>query len=154
MQDQRHDPRIPLIAAAEVTEVATGTRLSARTSDISRSGCYIDSLNPTAVKKSNFPRALSMSAQAWAWAFASTKICLLHKRPFSIAGSPAQSKASWLKDFYFYTYHRWLKFAALLIWRYHLCSSHAPIGYSHPPRSVALGNPRCAFCRTFRGCPG
>ena len=50
MQDQRHDPRIPLIAAAEVTEVASGTRLSARTSDISRAGCYIDSLNPTPVK--------------------------------------------------------------------------------------------------------
>jgi hypothetical protein len=50
MQDQRQDPRIPLIAAAEVTEVATGTRLSARTSDISRTGCYIDSLNPTPVK--------------------------------------------------------------------------------------------------------
>ena len=50
MQDQRHDPRMPLIAAAEVTEVATGTCLSARTSDISRTGCYIDSLNPTPVK--------------------------------------------------------------------------------------------------------
>jgi Ribonuclease G/E len=50
MQDQRHDPRIPLIAAVEITEVATGTRLSARTSDISRAGCYIDSLNPTPVK--------------------------------------------------------------------------------------------------------
>jgi len=50
MQDKRHDPRIPLIAAVEVTEVATGTRLDARTSDISRTGCYIDTLNPTPVK--------------------------------------------------------------------------------------------------------
>jgi hypothetical protein len=50
MQDHRSDPRVPLIAAAEVTEVATGTRLAARTSDVSRSGCYIDTLNPTPCK--------------------------------------------------------------------------------------------------------
>jgi hypothetical protein len=50
MEGKQRDPRIPLIAAAEVTEVATGTRLSARTSDISRTGCYIDTLNPTPVK--------------------------------------------------------------------------------------------------------
>ena len=50
MQDKRSGVRIPLIADVEVTEVATGARLSARTSDISRSGCYIDTLNPTPVK--------------------------------------------------------------------------------------------------------
>lgn len=48
MLNKRHDPRAPLIADAEVTEVATGTRLSARTSDLGRTGCYIDTLNPTA----------------------------------------------------------------------------------------------------------
>ena len=50
MQDKRIDPRVPLIAVVEVTEVATGTRLSARTSDLSRTGCYIDTLNPTPAK--------------------------------------------------------------------------------------------------------
>jgi hypothetical protein len=50
MQDQRNDSRVPLIAAAEITDLATGACLSARTSDISRTGCYIDSLNPTAIK--------------------------------------------------------------------------------------------------------
>src|SRR5262252_2378156 len=50
IEDKRHDPRVPLIAAVEVTEVATGARLSARTSDLSRSGCYIDTLNPTRSK--------------------------------------------------------------------------------------------------------
>ena len=50
MQDKRSDQRIAFIAAVEVTEVATGTRLSARTSDLSRSGCYIDTLNPTPAK--------------------------------------------------------------------------------------------------------
>ena len=47
MQDKRNAIRVAFIAAVEVTEVATGTRLSARTSDLSRTGCYIDTLNPT-----------------------------------------------------------------------------------------------------------
>ena len=50
MQDKRNDLRVPLIAVAEVTEVASGTRLTARTSDLSRTGCYIDTLNPTPAK--------------------------------------------------------------------------------------------------------
>jgi len=50
MQDKRSDLRVPLIAVAEVTEVASGTRLTARTSDLSRTGCYIDTLNPTPAK--------------------------------------------------------------------------------------------------------
>ena len=50
MPDKRNDQRIAFIAAVEVTEAATGTRLSARTSDLSRSGCYIDTLNPTPSK--------------------------------------------------------------------------------------------------------
>lgn len=50
MQDKRTSQRASLIATAEITEVATGTRLSARTSDLSRSGCYVDTLNPTPSK--------------------------------------------------------------------------------------------------------
>ena len=50
MEDKRSSTRAPIIAAVEVIEVATGTRLSARTSDISRSGCYVDTLNPTPSK--------------------------------------------------------------------------------------------------------
>lgn len=50
MQERRNATRAALIAAVEVIEVATGTRLSARTSDLSRTGCYIDTLNPTPVK--------------------------------------------------------------------------------------------------------
>ena len=46
MQNQRTSPRAPIIAVAEITEVATGTHLAARTSDLSRTGCYIDTLNP------------------------------------------------------------------------------------------------------------
>jgi PilZ domain len=50
MENKRSDPRVPLIASAEVTEVASGTLLTARTSDLSRTGCYIDTLNPTPAK--------------------------------------------------------------------------------------------------------
>lgn len=47
MQDRRDAQRLPLILAVEVTEVDSGARLSARTSDVSRTGCYVDTLNPT-----------------------------------------------------------------------------------------------------------
>ena len=50
MQDKRTANRVAFIAAVEIIEVATGTRLSARTSDLSRTGCYIDTLNPTPSK--------------------------------------------------------------------------------------------------------
>src|SRR5215471_852927 len=50
MQDKRDSTRAAIIATADITEVATGTKLSARTSDVSRSGCYVDTLNPTPAK--------------------------------------------------------------------------------------------------------
>lgn len=43
---ERKSPRFPFIAAAQVTETRTEARLQARTSDISREGCYLDMLNP------------------------------------------------------------------------------------------------------------
>ena len=47
MQDRRDAQRLPLIIAVEVVEVDSGARLAARTSDVSRTGCYVDTLNPT-----------------------------------------------------------------------------------------------------------
>jgi hypothetical protein len=47
MQDRRDAQRLPLIIAVEIVEVDSGTRLEARTSDVSRTGCYVDTLNPT-----------------------------------------------------------------------------------------------------------
>jgi len=44
--EKRKAPRYALILAAEVIDVARGTRVSGRTSDVSRLGCYIDTLNP------------------------------------------------------------------------------------------------------------
>jgi PilZ domain len=44
--ERRAAPRYPLVLAAEVVELPRGARLSARTSDVSRTGCYIDTLNP------------------------------------------------------------------------------------------------------------
>jgi hypothetical protein len=46
LADRRGAPRYALIVVAEVIEQATGTRLSARTSDVSLTGCYVDTLNP------------------------------------------------------------------------------------------------------------
>jgi len=38
--------RCPLVASAEVTELDSGARLSARTSELGLGGCYIDALHP------------------------------------------------------------------------------------------------------------
>lgn len=38
--------RCPLVATAEVTDVSTGTKLSARTSEFGVGGCYVDTMNP------------------------------------------------------------------------------------------------------------
>jgi hypothetical protein len=46
MADRREARRYAIILAAEVVEIATGATLTARSSDVSRTGCYIDTLNP------------------------------------------------------------------------------------------------------------
>jgi PilZ domain len=46
MAERRAAPRYPLILSAEVVDLASGARLAARTADVSRTGCYIDTLNP------------------------------------------------------------------------------------------------------------
>jgi hypothetical protein len=43
---ERRVKRCPFVASAEVSEVSTGTKLSARTSEIGVGGCYVDALNP------------------------------------------------------------------------------------------------------------
>jgi hypothetical protein len=45
--ERRRAPRYPFIADAEVTEIASCTKLSARTSDLSSGGCFLDMLNPS-----------------------------------------------------------------------------------------------------------
>ena len=44
--EMRKSPRFPFIAAVEVIELQTDTHMKARTSDLSRQGCYVDTLNP------------------------------------------------------------------------------------------------------------
>lgn len=46
MADRRRAVRYALVLVVEVTEIATGAKMVARTSDLSRTGCYIDTLNP------------------------------------------------------------------------------------------------------------
>lgn len=45
--ERRRAPRYPFIAAAEVTEIASVTKLNARTNDLSIGGCFLDMLNPS-----------------------------------------------------------------------------------------------------------
>src|SRR5205809_6280021 len=45
--ERRRAPRYPIIADAEVTEIASETRLSAKTSHLSEGGCFLDMLNPS-----------------------------------------------------------------------------------------------------------
>src|SRR5260221_14180909 len=42
----RRSPRVPFIAEAEIMEIETEVRLSARTGDLSKHGCYLDMVNP------------------------------------------------------------------------------------------------------------
>ena len=44
--DRRNSPRYALILVAVVTDIKNEAKLSARTSDVSRTGCYVDTLNP------------------------------------------------------------------------------------------------------------
>jgi hypothetical protein len=45
-QERRKTLRFPLTASVEVTESASGARITGRTSDLSLGGCYVDSINP------------------------------------------------------------------------------------------------------------
>ena len=44
--DRRKSPRFALIVLATITESETGKRIDARTSDVSKTGCYVDTLAP------------------------------------------------------------------------------------------------------------
>lgn len=44
--DLRRAPRFPFFASADITELRSQTRLTARTSELSRYGCYMDMMNP------------------------------------------------------------------------------------------------------------
>jgi PilZ domain len=46
ISDRRVAPRSPLILLAEVTDLLSSLKFTARTSDLSRTGCYIDMLSP------------------------------------------------------------------------------------------------------------
>jgi hypothetical protein len=46
MADRRETPRYALTLVAEVSELLSSVVLNARSSDVSRGGCYIDTLNP------------------------------------------------------------------------------------------------------------
>src|SRR6266852_7216104 len=47
--ERRCATRLPFIAPVEMVEMCTGSRIQARTSDLSLQGCYVDTLNPLPV---------------------------------------------------------------------------------------------------------
>ena len=67
-QERRRSPRFAFIAAAEIHEENNGSQLSARVSDISATGCYVDTINPlpggTAVRVKIFNETQSFEAAA------------------------------------------------------------------------------------------
>ena len=44
--ERREVPRYPFVASAEEIDINTGAKLSARVSELSLKGCYLDTLNP------------------------------------------------------------------------------------------------------------
>jgi hypothetical protein len=44
--ERRSAPRHAMVLAAEVVELPRGAKFNARSADVSRTGCYIDTLNP------------------------------------------------------------------------------------------------------------
>jgi hypothetical protein len=56
VSEQRRSPRYPFYASAEITELQTRTKITARTSELSRHGCYMDMMNP-------FPLGTNVSIQ-------------------------------------------------------------------------------------------
>src|SRR5258708_34587033 len=66
--ERREVRRYPFVASAEQIDVNTGTQLSARVSELSLKGCYLDTLNPlpqgTRIRVLMFHRAATFAALA------------------------------------------------------------------------------------------
>jgi c-di-GMP-binding flagellar brake protein YcgR len=67
-QERRRSPRFPFTASAQVQAESAGSQLAARITDISASGCYVDTINPlpggTPVRVKIFNEAKSFEAAA------------------------------------------------------------------------------------------
>jgi len=49
VQERRTTSRVPFIAVAEIEAIDSGFRLTGRTTDLGRAGCFIDTLDPSSV---------------------------------------------------------------------------------------------------------
>ena len=45
-RERRRDPRYSLVAEARITDVGSSTEIKLRTSDLSVTGCYLDTVSP------------------------------------------------------------------------------------------------------------
>ena len=97
-KERRAAPRYPLILIAEVTDRLSSAKFTARTSDVSRSGCYLDMLNPlprgtqihvhmqSEKEKFEWSGTVIYLALVWAWAWHSRPVCRLTNKRFWTAG--------------------------------------------------------------------
>jgi hypothetical protein len=44
--ERRRDPRYPLVAEARIADIGSSTEIKLRTSDLSITGCYLDTVSP------------------------------------------------------------------------------------------------------------
>ena len=49
VENRRREARHSLTASAEILDLESGTKIEARTSDVSAGGCYVDTMNPLAL---------------------------------------------------------------------------------------------------------
>jgi len=96
--DRRRATRYSFSATAEVLEIASGTRVSARAADLSMNGCYLDTLNPFAVGSKfnsasvgtepnwHAPQWCEIPKREWAWGSLS-RTWMIRGRHCSKAGS-------------------------------------------------------------------
>jgi hypothetical protein len=63
MRERRERKRHPFSATAEVVDLVSGTRLSARAADLNQGGCYLDVLSPLPVGSNVRVRILSGGAE-------------------------------------------------------------------------------------------
>jgi len=96
--ERRTEPRTPMIAQAEVADIASGVKLSARVSDLSMSGCYLDALTP-------LPEGSDVHIRI---AFNSEKLALRAKIRFSHPGLGMGVQFDALTGEQMQTLHNWL----------------------------------------------
>ncbi len=78
--ERRVARRNTLVASVEAEELTNGMSLSARTSDVSVHGCYLDTLNPFSAGARIRVHLTKAYMKAWEWESRSRKLARPHER--------------------------------------------------------------------------